>query len=123
MNDTMYKEIAEKLINVLPAGWTDVKLYCQLTKASYEFFFFVNVNGEFIQCFNLDKEYGITKKELREIFKTLNTILKPDYEEKNWFAMTYSLSSAGKFNVDYEYTDYSGKTLEYKEIWKSKYLK
>lgn len=123
MTNDLYKEIAENLVKVLPNGWEDVKLYAQLTKSSYEFFFHVKVNGEYIQCFNLEEKYGISKKMLRDVFKSLYALLKPDFEEKNWFVMTYSLTKAGKFNVDYEYTDYSEKTLEYKEQWKSKYLK
>jgi hypothetical protein len=52
----------------------------------------------------------------------LYSIVKPDFEEKHWFAMTFSLTNAGKFNVDYEYSDYTENTLEYKELWKAKYL-
>lgn len=123
MNKDMYKEIAEQLLPVLPNEWEDVKLYSQITNSSYEFFFHVKVNGTYIQCFNLDKKYSISKNSLREVFKKLYGIIKPDYDEKKWFAMTYSLSNSGKFNVDYEYTDYTEKTLEYKELWKAKYLK
>ena len=109
----MYKEIAEKLITVLPKDWEDIRLYSQITESSYEFFFYAKVKGSYIQCFELEKEFGITRKLLREVFKSLYEIIQPDYVEKKWFAMTYSLSNTGKFNVDYEYTDYSEKTLEY----------
>lgn len=122
MTNDIYKSVAENLLNVLPKEWDNVKLYAQLTKSSYEFFFYVKLNGSYIQCFELEKSYKITKNQLRDTFKKLYLILKPDFEEKKWFAMTFSLTNAGKFNVDYEYTDYSEKTLEYKEQWKAKYL-
>ena len=123
MTNDLYKEIAENLLDSLPKNWEDVKLYAQLTKSSYEFFFYVKVNGSYIQCFELEKSYLITRKQLRDTFKKLYSIVKPDFEEKKWFAMTFSLTNEGKFNVEYEYTDYTENTLEYKEQWKSKYLK
>lgn len=123
MTNDLYKEIAENLLDSLPKNWEDVKLYAQLTKSSYEFFFYVKVNGSYIQCFELEKSYLITRKQLRDTFKKLYSIVKPDFEEKKWFAMTFSLTNEGKFNVEYEYTDYTENTLEYKKQWKSKYLK
>lgn len=123
MTNDLYKEIAENLLDSLPKNWEDVKLYAQLTKSSYEFFFYVKVNGSYIQCFELEKSYLITRKQLRDTFKKLYSIVKPDFEEKKWFAMTFSLTNEGKFNVEYEYTDYTENTLEYKKLWKSKYLK
>ena len=122
MTNELYNKIAENLLDVLPKNCDDVKLYAQLTKTSYEFFFYVKVNGTYIQCFELEKSYSITRKQLREKFKILYSIVKPDFEEKKWFAMTFSLTNAGKFNVDYEYSDYTENTLEYKELWKAKYL-
>ena len=41
MTNDIYKSVAENLLNVLPKEWDNVKLYAQLTKSSYEFFFYV----------------------------------------------------------------------------------
>lgn len=123
MNNDIYNEIATNVEALLPKGWQNLVLYSQITKSSYEFFFYVKVNNNYIQCFDLEGLNGITRKQLREAFKQLNTIIKPDYEEKHWYVMTYNLDSSGKFKVDYEYTDFSEKSVEYKELWKVKYIK
>lgn len=121
--ENIYKEIAKNLVTVLPENWEKVCLYCQLTKDSYEFFFHVKVDGNYIQNFDLEKSYKITRKEIRDCFKNLYTILRPDYETKNYYVMTFILANSGKFTTEYEYTDYSEKSLEYKKTWKEKYLK
>ena len=123
MNKDMYKNVAENLLKVLPKNWEKVYLYSQITESSYEFFFYVKINGVFVQCFELEKDYGISKKHLRDVFKSLNIIIRPDYEEKKWFVMSYFLTNTGKFDVDYEYEDYSEKTFEYKQHWIKKYIK
>lgn len=121
--ENIYKEIAKNLVTVLPENWEKVCLYCQLTKDSYEFFFHVKVDGNYIQNFDLEKSYKITRKEIRDCFKNLNTVLRSDYESKNYYVMTFILTNNGKFTTEYEYTDYSEKSLEYKKNWKEKYLK
>lgn len=121
--ENIYKEIAKNLVTVLPENWEKVCLYCQLTKDSYEFFFYVKVDGNYIQNFDLEKTYKITRKEIRDCFKNLNTVLRSDYESKNYYVMTFILANNGKFTTEYEYTDYSEKSLEYKKNWKEKYLK
>ncbi|MCI6954319.1 MAG: antitoxin YezG family protein [Spirochaetia bacterium] len=121
--ENIYEEIAKNLVTVLPENWEKVCLYCQLTKNSYEFFFYVKVDGNYIQNFDLEKSYKITRKEIRDCFKNLNTILRPDYEAKSYYVMTFILANNGKFTTEYEYKDYSEKSLEYKKTWKEKYLK
>lgn len=123
MNDVIYNEITEKLVQVLPEGWEKVCLYCQLTDSTYEFFFHVKVGGKYIQCYDLEKSYKITRAELRDCFKQLYSILKPDYINNHFYVMTFILDRAGKFKTEYEYKDFSEVSLEYKKTWKEKYLK
>ena len=99
MENVIFNDITKNLVTVLPENWEKVCLYCQITNDSYEFFFHVKVDGIYIQSFDLEKSYKISRKELRDL-------------EKN-----------GKFSTEYEYTDYSENSLEYKKAWKEKYLK
>ena len=98
-------------------------MYAQISKDSCEFFFHVKIGVKYINCFDLEKSYGISRKELREKFKELHVLLSPDQKEKNWYVLTFILNSDGKFSVEYEYTDYSENSLDYQRIWKEKYLK
>ncbi len=123
MNDDIFSSLAELLQTVLPSGWEKVRLYSQLNNSSYEFFFYVKIDNTFVQCFNLEKDYGISRKELRQVFKKMYKILLPTQEKMKWFVMTFLLSNDGTFKADYEYKDYSENTLEYKDIWETKYLR
>jgi len=122
MEKDIFKEIAENLVTVLPENWEKVCLYCHMAKGLYDFFFHVKIEGKYIQCFNLEETYGITEDEVTECFDKLNTLLKPDYEEKKFMVMTYILESSGKFVTEYDYNDCTEDSIEYKQNWKKKYL-
>lgn len=118
----VFGALADLLLPVLPKDWQNVCLYAQINEMSYEFFFYVKINNVYTQCFDLEKSYGISRKEFREAFKAMYKVLLPEQKEKKWFAMTFLLSCDGKFSAEYEYEDYSENTLEYKELWKKKFL-
>lgn len=122
MEKEMLQSITENLIKVLPENWEKVASYIQVTESSYDIFFHVKLNGVYIQCFNLEKDYGITRKELRDSFKKIAESVKNDQNEKKWYVMTFLLSNDGKFSVEYEYNDYSENSIAYKNQWKTKYL-
>ena len=122
--ETIFSKVGLTLINVLPKGWEKALLFAQITESSYELFYYVKVNGKYFKNFELENtEYGISRKEVRECFRSIYDILLPDYREKKWYAMTYILSKSGEFTADYEYTDYSEESIAYKDCWKEKYLK
>lgn len=122
MEKEMYKSITENLVKCLPDGWEKVCTYIQVSKNSYEVFFHVKIGGKYIQCFNLEKDFGIKRNTLRESFKSIAQSSKDDQAEKKWYVMTFLLSADGKFSVEYEYTDYSETSLDYMSQWKNKYL-
>ena len=122
--ETIYSKVGSTLFNVLPDRWEKAILYAQMTESSYELFYYAKVNGEFVNNFDLGKEgLGIDRQEVRKCFREIYEILLPDYRENQWYAMTFILSKTGEFTVDYEYTDYSENSFEYKKLWKEKYLK
>ena len=122
--ETIYSKVGLTLFNVLPNGWEKAILYAQITESSYELFYYAKVNGEFVINFDLEKEgLGVDRQEVRKCFREIYEILLPNYRENQWYAMTFILSKTGEFTVDYEYTDYSENSFEYKKLWKEKYLK
>lgn len=122
--ETVYSKVGLTLFNVLPNGWDKAILYAQITESSYELFYYAKVNGEYINNFDLEKEgLGVDRQEVRKHFREIYEILLPNYRENQWYAMTFILSKTGEFTVDYEYTDYSENSFEYKKLWKEKYLK
>ena len=122
MKEMDYNKIAENLIMILPNDWEKVVLYTQINNDAYELFFHVKVDGNFYQCYNLDKVFGITSDQINATFDELYKLILPDWKDKYWFVCTFILDKNGEFKVDYEYTNYSESTLKYKKDWKNKYL-
>lgn len=122
MEKDLFKELAENLVTVLPENWEKVCLHCYMAEYEYEFFFYVKMNGIYIQCFNLEEGYGISEESVLECFDNLHDILLTDYEEKKFRVMTYILESSGKFATEYDYSDSVEDPIAYKLDWKKKYL-
>lgn len=116
-----FQQIANVISPVFPVKWEKARVFCQLDQDSYEFFFFVKVGGEYIQNFDLEKEYAITRKEIRAVFKELFLLMKDSQKENNWRFITLLINSNGDFKADYDYKE-GDVTLENKEDWKKQYL-
>lgn len=116
-----FQQIANVISPVFPVKWEKVRVFCQLDQDSYEFFFFVKVEGEYIQNFDLEKKYAITRKEIRAVFKELFLLMKDSQKENNWRFITLLINSNGDFKADYDYKE-GDVTLENKEDWKKQYL-
>lgn len=119
--EKLYKEIADVLITVLPEKWERVYLYGELGEGSYEFFFYLYINNEYIQCFNLEKSFNIRKIEISNSFKQLYNIVEKDEIIKNCVYFTFTLTKDGSFKMDYEYEPYDSLTAR-NDRWKTKYL-
>ena len=122
MEKDIFKEVAENLVMVLPEKWEKVCLYCHISDYTYQFSFLVKMNGNYIQCFELEKDYGISEEDVLDCFDKLYSIALPDYEEKKFMVMTYILESSGKFVTEYDYNDCTEDPIAYKWDWEKKYL-
>ena len=117
MNETTIKSIIDNLISLLPEHWSDVILRDIAAPGYYNIYFYVKVNGIYIQCFNLPQKYSITMEELNSTFSEINKLCKDDYTAEKWSAYTLTLLSTGDFSIDYEYDE----PME-KDKWKAKYV-
>ena len=106
-HNTIYEKIIDELTAILPEN--------------YEFFFYVKLDGKFIQYIELEKLCGISKEEIRGVFDKLYDILLPDFMENAWNVMTYIVTNEGKYNVEYDYEDFDD-IISYRKAWKEKYL-
>lgn len=119
---TDYIKIANLLVQLQPVDWKKIVLYAQITRNSYELFFYTKIGNKYVQSFDFEQKYGITRKELRDCFKKIYEEILPDYIENKWYACTFILNNNGQFTTEYEYNDFSEDFLHYKEIWKDKYI-
>lgn len=123
MADNVFNEIANELVTVLPKGWEIVHLYSYIAKGTYEFFYYVKIDGKYIQCFDLSEKYGIQEDSILSVFDKLYSLLKEEQSKSKWNVCTFSLTSEGKFNMDYDYEPFPEDEFAYKNAWEKKYLK
>lgn len=121
MND-MYNKIAQALVPYLPEGWEHVVMYAHVKPDVYEIYFYVMVDNKYVNCFAMEQDYGITRKEVMACFDEIYEILYPDYEDKEWYSATVRLTNEGDLVMYYDYDDHTEDEIEYREAWKEKYL-
>lgn len=118
---TVYQQISDEIIKVLPNNWQKVCLFGTLSQSSYEFFFYVKVNNEYVQCFSLENVSNIKRNEVSKVFRRLYDVLKSDKMVLSSNGFTFVMTADGKFHVDYEYNEIDN-IIAYTNTWKKKYL-
>ena len=122
INNRIYQEIFDELGKYLPSRWEKLIVYLEFGNASYSFSFFVKTSGAYVKCFDIP---GVDEKDLDASFKRINEMVsKERAKEKGdiWSNMTMSVSATGDMHTDFDYTDLSGGTYQFKKDWKKKYL-
>ena len=125
-----FEKVSEKLQMVLPENWSKVCLYAEIEENSYEIFFYCYINGgkKPIQCYDLVEMYQIDEDEIDDIFFEINDVLKQEWlklKEQGkdiWSNYTFILNSNGKFSEEYDYSDLTEGSYDYKKAWKERYL-
>lgn len=120
--ESIYEKIKDVVSAILPENWEKLCLYSYVRDDNYEFFFYVKVGERYYQYIELEDEFDIALEEIRKVFDELYKILLPDFMEKAWNILTYVLSNDGTFNVEYDYDEIEDR-IEYRKMWKEKYLK
>ena len=112
----------------LKQGFSPYFTYVIQLKADNLFMDFLIYSDEFIRISDgsLEKqEIEILKEQLEQV-ESLKDVYLTCYKAKHGDVQgtLFQLKEDNeKFSVEYEYTDYSENSLEYKKAWKEKYLK
>lgn len=119
-----YQEIFDLVLPFLPKGWQKLVLYAEYDEDSRCIEFYVeDADGSFTKCFDLphasDDSLLDAFDEMDEVFETQRQELP---EGSIWTSATLTVTSTGKLDVDFDYTDLSESSLEQKKEWKAKYL-
>ena len=60
----MMEDISNLLVSIQPKGWQKVILYANISKNSYEIFFYTKINGKYKKNFELERlGYGNNARE------------------------------------------------------------
>lgn len=122
MNDKIYQEIFNTIAPLLPEKWTKLVVYLEYGEDSYSFSFFYNDGKEYIKCFDIPE---ISEEALFSSFKKIDKVLAPERSNAKgdlWSNMTMIVDIEGNMHTDFDYTDLSSGTYQFKKAWKKKYL-
>ena len=122
MNEKVFQKIYDEINNYLTPNWDKVIIYLEYGEASYSFSFYVKNGKDYTKCYDLP---GVSEDSLDKSFKEIDkTVSKERNKEKTpWSNMTMVVDNRGDMHTDFDYTDLSGGTYQYKKSWKNKYLK
>lgn len=122
MNEKVYQTIFNTIAPLLPESWDKLVVYLEYGEDSYSFSFFYSDGKKYIKCFDIP---GISEEALFAAFKKIDQVVLPERNKTNadlWSNMTMIVDADGNEHTDFDYTDLSSGTYQYKKSWKKKYL-
>lgn len=115
MNE-LYRTIAEIIDQMIPVNWEDFFFNGEVENGEGGvFFFFKPENGsEYIYSLDIlnvnSEEYNHLETKLFEVTNELKNLFLNEGQDP-WFSITMKLTSEGKLNIEYDYTNWGNPTL------------
>ena len=122
MNEKVYQAIFNEIAPFIPEGWTKLVVYLEYGEDSYSFSFYYKDGKKYTKCFNIQ---NISEDALFAAFKKIDKVIAPERKKTKgdlWSNMTMLVDSDGNMHTDFDYTDLSSGTYQFKKAWKKKYL-
>ena len=122
MNDKIYQAIFDELSKYLTAEWDKLIVYLEYGNASYSFAFYIKAGDKYIKCYDIP---SVSDKELAKSFSAIDKIVSKERSQEKkalWTNMTMTVTKTGQMHTDFDYTDLSEGTYQFKKNWKKKYL-
>lgn len=122
MNEKIYQAIFDELSKYLTAEWNKLIVYLEYGNASYSFAFYIQEDDKYIKCYDIP---GVSDKQLAKSFSAIDKIVSKERSQEKialWTNMTMTVTKAGQMHTDFDYTDLSKGTYQFKKNWKKKYL-
>ena len=89
---------------------------------SYSFSFYYKDGKKYTKCFDIQ---NISEDALFAAFKKIDKVIAPERKKTKgdlWSNMTMLVDADGNMHTDFDYTDLSSGTYQFKKAWKKKYL-
>lgn len=122
IDDKIYQNIYDELSKFLLVNWEKLIVYLEYGKASYTFSFYEKIGSEYIKCYDIP---NVSEDDLFASFKAIDKLVSIERAKEKgelWSNMTMVVTSLGDMKADFDYTDLSEGTYEFKKEWKKKYL-
>lgn len=121
INNDLYQIIFDEVSSLIKTSWDKIVIYLEYGEKSYSFSFYVKESDKYIKCYDLK---GLSENKLDATFKRIDEVVAPERNalKKKWSNMTMVVSSEGDMHTDFDYSDLSQGTYQFKKEWKKKYI-
>lgn len=122
INEKTYQAIFDELSKYLTSDWNKLIVYLEYGTASYSFAFYIQAGDKYTKCYDIP---DISEKELAKSFSNIDRLVSKERDkekDKLWTNMTMTVTETGQMHTDFDYTDLSDGTYQFKKNWKKKYL-
>lgn len=123
IDDKTYQNICDELGRFLLSGWKKIVVYLEYGEGSYAFSFYEKIGDKYVNGYDLP---GVKEKDIDAAFRKIDKLILKERrrgEKDLWTNMTMVITKAGDMKADFDYTDLSEGTYQFKKNWKKKYLK
>ena len=121
MDKKIYQKIYDEISKYAIPGISKLVIYLEYGENSYSFSFYEKKDEKYIKCYDLN---GVSENDIAETFDRIDAFVSKERskETEPWTNMTMIVDADGHMHTDFDYTDLSGGTYQYKKDWKARYL-
>ena len=123
IDDKTYQKIYDELGRFLLPDWEKIIIYLEYGEGSYAFSFYEKIWDKYVNGYDLP---GVKEREIDTAFRKIDKLILKERKKENgnlWTNMTIVVTKSGDMKADFDYTDLSEGTYQFKKLWKKKYLK
>lgn len=128
MDQEQFQKILDLLVKAIPGNWKKIAFLAKYLTGKSSMEFYTKYQDQFVSCFEDQKvKSNITDKELDEIFKKIDDILKEEQrknlkDKKPFTSFTMIVDSQGEMKASMDYEDFLKTEPEFDKKWKATYL-
>lgn len=128
MDQEQFQKILDLLVKAIPGSWKKIAFLAKYLTGKSSMEFYTKYQDKFVSCFEDQKvKSNITDKELDEIFKKIDDILKEEQrknlkDKKPFTSFTMIVDSQGEMKASMDYEDFLKTEPEFDKKWKATYL-
>lgn len=128
MDQEQFQKILDLLVKAIPGSWKKIAFLAKYLTGKSSMEFYTKYQDKFVSCFEDQKvKSNITDKELDEIFKKIDDILKEEQrknlkDKKPFTSFTMIVDSQGEMKASMDYEDFLKTEPEFDKKWRETYL-
>ena len=124
MDEKLIQKVFELVSIGLPEKHGKVIFVAYETKNAFQICYYTEFgDGKYISCYDVgvisDDEILI---QIMEIHKYIDEMKNKGDKTQDWTCMTILFDEGGKYDIKYDYQDYSDRIKEYELEWRNRYL-